>query len=216
MKKISTLLYKDPQDLGRVTTELSPELALILSELDFYLKIDGTSCLVLNGILYVRYDAKLFQKKRGKLITFTREEVLAKLPEGAIACQEPDEKSGHWPHWIPASSDSQQYHAQLEAFAKQKIWVDGTYECVGLKVNSNRHSEEEHYLIPHKGEKVKTNIQLQKGMTGQEVYDFFFNLFSNEFHWEGLVAYHLGAPIAKIRLSDFGLKAPYDKASSLI
>src|SRR5687767_4291097 len=48
-------------------------------------KWDGTCCLIRDGRLFKRFDAK-----RGKV-----------PPAGFVAAQEPDEKTGHWPGWVP-------------------------------------------------------------------------------------------------------------------
>lgn len=59
MKKITTLFKKDPNDLGRVINELSPENAWVLTSGIATRKYDGTACAIINGMLYKRYDAKI-------------------------------------------------------------------------------------------------------------------------------------------------------------
>ena len=65
MKKISTLYKKDPNDLGRVINEVNPENAWVFESGIPTRKYDGTSCAIINGKLYKRYDAKK-DKKTGK------------------------------------------------------------------------------------------------------------------------------------------------------
>jgi hypothetical protein len=85
MKKISTLFKKDPNDLGRVMNEVNPENQWVFDgEGIATRKFDGTAVAIINGELYKRYDVK-----KGR-----------QIPDGAIACQEADEITGHHPHWL--------------------------------------------------------------------------------------------------------------------
>ena len=96
MKKISTLFKKDPKDLGRVINEIDPQNEWALADGRPTRKRDGTSCAIINGDLYKRFDLK-----KGRT-----------LPNGAIPCQDADRVTGHHPHWIPCdeSSPSDKYH----------------------------------------------------------------------------------------------------------
>lgn len=186
MKKIPTLFPKDPSNLGRVLE--GPSLFHI-NELTFRIKVDGTSCYLLDGQPYVRYDAKLIKRKRGKVVkVLTKEEVLLTLPEGSIACQEPDELSGHWPHWIPLL-DQPEYHGQRKGYETSKPTQDGSYECVGPSINDNPHAEDYHLWVYHASDSLVVN-ELKK--------------FFKDFPYEGLVAYKDGVPVAKIRRCDYG------------
>lgn len=61
MKKISTILPKDPNNLGLVIP------GEIMSGIEYFqLKIDGTSVMIKDDILYARYDIKLIINKKGK------------------------------------------------------------------------------------------------------------------------------------------------------
>lgn len=93
MKKISTLYKKDQKNLGRVINEINPENQWVIDgEGIATRKFDGIASAIINGELYKRYDVK-----KGK-----------QAPEGAISCQEPDEKSGHHPHWIKCIRENKQ------------------------------------------------------------------------------------------------------------
>lgn len=96
-------------------------------------KRDGTACAVINGELYARYDAK-----HGKV-----------PPPGAIPCQEPDAKTGHWPHWIKCGRDNPQHKMHFAAFDMLPTWSDGTYELCGPKINTNREQCNEPMLFRH-------------------------------------------------------------------
>lgn len=213
MKKIPTILPKDPNNLKLVTNG-----ELLKGIKYFQLKIDGTSVMIKDNLLYARYDIKLIINKKGKKTFLTKEEVKHKIPIGAIPCQEPDEKSGHWPHWILVD-ENPQFKYILEAFNNMKKSellniVEGTYECIGPKIQGNPHNEEEHLLIPHNHSKLNYKIDFEK--MNENSFEYFKNLFK-DFNWEGLVAYNDKCePIGKIRRSDFDYKNnKFDKASYL-
>lgn len=197
MKKIPTLLPKDPNDLGRV---IPGEIHFSVTH--FAIKIDGTSCLIHEGNPYCRYDVKLFKRKNGKIIhTLTPEELISKLPPGAIACQEPDPKSGHWPHWIPVLETNPEHKYIFEGFSSLENKIDGTYECIGPKIQGNPHNEDSHIWIHHQAKELIFEVEGFK----ESPFETFKNLFET-FPWEGLVAYNENEPIAKIRRSDFGFE----------
>ena len=85
MKKISTLYKKDPNNLSRVINEVAPENKWVIDGDGIATrKFDGTATAIINGELYKRHDVK-----KGK-----------EVHKNAIPCQEPDEVTGHWPHWV--------------------------------------------------------------------------------------------------------------------
>jgi hypothetical protein len=160
--------------------------------------------MIQDGKPYCRYDVKLFRRKHGKIVqTFTVEEVQAKLPEGAIACQEPDMKSGHYPHWIPVIEGNPDQKYIWEGFSSLVNPVDGTYECIGPKLQGNPHGEESHLWIHHQAKELI--FQLKDEDLKETPYETFKTLFET-FPWEGLVAYNGLDPVAKIRRSDFGFE----------
>jgi len=208
MKKIPTIFPKDPNDLGRIING-----TLMNGIQHFKIKIDGTATMIKDGKPYARLDVKIFKRKKGKIINYTRDEIISKLPEGSIACQEPDEKSGHWPHWIPVTENNPSQKYILEGFNNLKNIIDGTYECIGPKIQGNPHGEDKHIWIPHFHEKLKIDIPELKN---EEVFDFFKEFFI-DFPYEGCVAYNeFQEPIGKIRRSDFNYyKYNYNKATDL-
>lgn len=99
------------------------------------LKLDGTSCLVQDGVLYKRYDAK-----KGKT-----------PPAGWLPCEDaPNEHTGHWPGWLPVS-DKPEDRWHREAFQNDRghPYADGTYELLGPKIQGNPYGYVEHFLAPH-------------------------------------------------------------------
>jgi hypothetical protein len=204
MKKISTLFKKDPNDLGRVINEVNPGNEWVPEFGIPTRKFDGTACAIFGGILYKRYDVKLFKKKKGKIIKFTKEQVKSKIPEGAIECQKPDVKSGHWPHWIPCKEEKPEDKYHWIAFDSLPKPIDheydGTYELCGEKIQGNPEKIQGHTLIPHGCEFLFIN-----GYSFEQIKQY---LIDEDI--EGIVFHHKGdhfqGRMCKIRKSDFGIK----------
>jgi hypothetical protein len=229
MKKIPTFFPKNPENLKLVLPD-EPVIDLREDKYKPYFKLDGRACAIINGKLYTRYDAKLLKRKRGKIIKrYTKEEIQQKLPKEAIACQEPDEKSGHWPHWIPCNPKNKDHEYIFEAYEnslkeakkrgnKYEVLEDGTYECIGPKVNANPHNLTKHYLINHRG--VPMNVKLHYPLFNKEwlkdVYEKKdwkklyenFKLLMEFIPFEGVVFWDIekNEPVCKIRKSDYDLK----------
>lgn len=185
MKKISTLFKKDPNDLGRVINEVNPDNEWAFKNAFPTRKFDGTACAIINGELYKRYDVK---KGRG-------------VPDGAIPCQEPDELSGHHPHWVKCSREDKadKYHFQAFdlRFAIGKA-TDGTYELCGPKIQGNPEKFTEHNLIKH-GQDV---LEMPNGYSFEGIQDMLTHI-----DIEGIVFHEIGGSrMCKIRKSDFGIK----------
>jgi hypothetical protein len=196
MEKISTLYRKDPTDLGRVINEVAPENNWVIEGDGVATqKFDGTATAVINGKLYKRYDVKLFKRKRGKIITFTEEQIKAKIPNAAIACQDADEKSGHWPHWVECDRDNPADKLHFEAFDAEKF-EDGTYEFCGEKVQDNPEKITGHKLIKH-------------GSVVLPITDYTYDglrKYLETAEMEGIVFYHkTDGRMCKIRKCDFGI-----------
>lgn len=141
-------------------------------------KIDGTACMIKDGILYKRYDAK-----HGK-----------PAPKNGIACMpKPDPITGHWPFWVPVTDlPEDQYYRD----AYQKIKSDGTYELCGPKINKNPEGYEIHKLVPH------GIIKYPKcPRTFEEIKEFFKGK-----DIEGIVWYRDNGDMCKIKKRDFGMK----------
>lgn len=140
-------------------------------------KIDGTSCLVQDGRLYKRYDAK---KGRTPPTDF--------LP----AQPEADPIAGHWPGWVPVRDDRPDDRYHIEAF--EESLPDGTYELLGPKVQGNPEGFERHTLVRHGAETVEAprNFDALKAWLAERDI-------------EGLVWHHPDGRMVKIKKKDFGL-----------
>lgn len=218
MKKIPTLfkrVFSEDHKTKTITSEITPGCEVVLKgECVPTIKYDGAACAVINGEIYKRYDAK---QKYGK-----------KPPEGAIPCQpEPDPVTGHWPHWVKCEKDNPADKYFLEAYANtlvvrnfQRKYVvekldDGTYEACGPAWQSNPHGYKWNCLVRHGEDKLSESdiLQCLKGATPEEamaLLRFFFRLHV----MEGIVFWHNGEPLCKIKRSDFGLPWPIKKGTA--
>jgi hypothetical protein len=185
MKKLSTLFKKDPNDLGRVINEINPKNQWALKFGTPTRKFDGTSCAIIDGELYKRFDLK-----KGRT-----------LPPNAIPCQEADKITGHHPHWIKCDvkDNSNKYH--FEAFENliklNPTPFDGTYELCGEKVQGNPENIKGHKLIMHGKELLPLiNFDFER-----------IKHFLTVTNIEGIVFHHLtDGRMCKIRKSDFGIR----------
>jgi len=190
MRKISTLYKKDPNDLSRVINEINPENEWVIKREGIPTrKFDGTACSIINGELYKRYDVK-----KGK-----------QVPANAIPCQEPDEITGHWPHWIKCDRNNPADKWHWIAFDKlfsevAPDFIDGTYELCGEKIQGNPEKIHGTELIIHGCEILDDCIDYT--FEGLKSY-----LSDSKLDIEGIVFHHKNdGRMCKIRKSDFGIK----------
>jgi len=151
-------------------------------------KFDGTACMHRDGVLYKRYDAK-----NGK-----------QPPAGAIPCCEPDLVTGHWPHWVPISTEKPEDRWHREGLAwlfdthgqdqSRNPGLDGTYELVGPGISANPHELDRMQLWRHG---IVRPSGVPRDFAG--LRDFLA-----VFQGEGIVFHHPDGRMAKIRRVDFG------------
>ena len=175
MKKIPSLFKRDYDGSRLVYDEVVPEAAWVVAgEGVATRKFDGTCCMVKDGQLYKRYDAK-----KGKT-----------PPSGFIPTQDPDPNTGHWPGWVLVG-DGAEDQWYREAFVGDE--GDGTYELCGPKVQGNPDHFERHVLVSHGRESLsdapRTFAELKAFL---EVRDI-----------EGIVWHHPDGRMVKIKRRDF-------------
>lgn len=188
MKKMSTLYIKDPNDLSRIIEEEfdKDNLWVFDKGVKATRKFNGTSCAIIEGELYKRFDAK----KGGK------------IPDGAIPCCEANLITGHHPHWVKCSrsNPSDKYH--WEAYDSQENLEDGTYELIGKKVQKNAEGVLGcHKLVKH-GLVEYTEWDKESILESVDNLKSFFRLENIE----GIVFHHPDGRMCKIRKKDFGMK----------
>jgi hypothetical protein len=149
-------------------------------------KIDGTSCLIKDGLLYKRYDVK-----KGKT-----------APEGFIPAQDPDLITGHWPGWLIVNTmfpkPEDKWH--VEAWDAMPVAVfDGTYELIGPKVQGNPYHRDKHTLEKHGAWRFDCDVP--RDFEGLKAFLETHNV-------EGIVWHHADGRMVKIKARDFGLTWP--------
>ena len=152
-------------------------------------KWDGTACLVKDGQLFKRYDAK-----HGK-----------PTPVGFIPAQEKaDEVTGHFPGWVPVveGDPGSKYHLETFLYEKSYVTDDWTYELVGPKFQGNPENLPKHLLVRHAGYLI---LGVERTFEG-------IRQFLSESAVEGIVFWrnpeNPDSDMAKIRRKDYGLPWP--------
>jgi hypothetical protein len=144
MKKIASLYQRNYEGDRLIRDEVVPGSEWVLNgEGIATVKIDGTCCLVQNGQLYKRYNAK-----KGKI-----------PPANFVPAQpEADPVTGHWPGWVPVGDGPEdQYHREAWEATRASyqerglLMPDWTYELVGPKVQGNPYEYSSHILYQHGG-----------------------------------------------------------------
>lgn len=181
MKKMRTLFEQD-RDF-KVIPKLRDENYFVISgNFEASIKRDGTSVMIKDNIMYKRYDANANKGRQ--------------VPSNAILCQEEPTPNGSFPVWIPVNqvNPADKYH--IEAFAKQDIWENGTYELCGPAIGSNKEKLDELVLFKHGSEIVEFDE-----VNFEVIKEYLKNNFI-----EGLIFKDTETGLmTKIRRKDFGL-----------
>lgn len=178
MRKIISLFQRNYDGDRLIRNEIVPGAEWVIAgEGIATRKYDGTCCLVRDGKLYKRFDAK---GDRG-------------WPPDFEPAQERDPVTGHMPGWVPVRADwpSDKWH--LEAALPS---VDGTFELCGPKVNGNPEGFAAHTFIKHG---VAELLDCPRTFAGLREYFLTFNI-------EGVVWHHPDGRMVKIKAKDFGLR----------
>lgn len=186
MQKIISLFQRNYDGNRLVRDEVVPGAEWVINgEGIATRKWDGTCCMIEDGILYKRYDAK-----NGKT-----------PPQGFIPAQEPDPNTGHWPGWLTCQEDEPADKYFNEGFlhlceAWQGNPPDGTYELVGPRINGNKEEFGRQEMIRHGSEVIenapRTYAELKAWFANQNI--------------EGIVWHHPDGRMVKIKKKDFGYK----------
>lgn len=192
MRKIISLFQRNYDGDHIVRDEIVPGAEWVLAgEGVATRKWDGTCCMIRDGKLYKRYDAK-----RGKT-----------PPPGFEPAQEPDPVTGHHPGWLPVG-DAPDEKWFREAFARPMAVEsqcslggfmcskdDGTYELCGPKINGNSDHFDGHWLVAHGKSFLKDCprdfLAIREWLIEKDI--------------EGVVWHHPDGRMVKIKKKDFGL-----------
>lgn len=186
MQKIPTLFKRDYEGNRQVYNEPVEGTEWVLAgEGVATIKMDGTACLMKDGLLYRRYDAK-----KGRT-----------PPDGFMPTEErPDPNTGHWPGWVPITGANEDKWHREALKNWQEEWdglpPDGTYELVGPKIQGNLYDRSDHALIPHNSPALvvgppRTFEGIREWLSRHDV--------------EGIVWHHPDGRMVKIKRRDFGL-----------
>lgn len=180
MKKIISLFERNYEGDRLVRDQVVPGAEWVIEGLGVATrKFDGTCCMIRDGKLFKRYDAK-----QGK-----------NPPAGFEPAQDADPKTGHWPGWLPVG-DGPGDKWFREAFESHGSKQDGTYELVGPKLQGNPERYSSHKLIGHGSIKY---------LDAPRTFEALKAWFSDK-DIEGLVWHHPDGRMVKIKKKDFGLK----------
>jgi len=183
MRKIISLFQRNYETDKLVRDEVVPGAEWVLEgEGTATRKFDGTCCMVREGKLYKRYDAK-----KGKT-----------PPANFEPAQDYDEVTGHMPGWIPVG-DGPEDRWHREAF-ERGFHADGTYELLGPKVQGNPERFSEHRLVLH------GSVELPEAPREFERIREFLRYADIE----GIVWHHPDGRMVKIKAKDFGIKRGQD------
>lgn len=185
MQKIISLFQRNYDGDRLVRDEVTPGAEWVVNgEGTATRKWDGTCCMIKDGVLFKRYDAK-----HGKT-----------PPVGFMPAQEPDLVTGHWPGWVKVTdSKEDRYHREgfensLQVYGSPM--PDGTYELLGPKINGNRDSLTAHRLIAHgvdhREDAPRSFFELKTWFADKPI--------------EGIVWHHPDGRMVKIKKKDFGYK----------
>lgn len=187
MKKIISLFERDwDGNRNLVVNQVVPGAEwVVLGEGVATRKFDGTCVKFKDGKLYKRYDAK-----HGKT-----------PPVGFIPAQpDPDPNTGHWPGWLEVLDRPEDIWFN-KAFEENDTtiadYTDGTYELCGPKIGGNPEDFDHHIFVPH------GIVQLPLAPRSFEGLKYFFEA---DPKIEGIVWHHDDGRMAKIKMSDFGVK----------
>ncbi len=134
MKKLISLFQRNYDGDRLVRNEVVPGAEWVLAGEGLATrKFNGTCCMVRDGALFKRYDAK-----HGKT-----------PPAGFEAAQEADPITGHLPGWIPVGDGpDDRWHREAWAHHDRNL-PNGTYELCGPKIQGNPEQFTEHRLVHH-------------------------------------------------------------------
>lgn len=185
MKKIISLFQRNYDGDRKVRNEVVPGAEWVAAgEGKATFKWNGTSCLIRQGKLYKRHDAK-----NGKT-----------PPPDFIPAQDPDPVTGHWPGWLPVGDGPEdQWHREAWDYWKSKCVCrsqcdDTTWELIGPKVQGNPHKAESHILVRHGA------LEVEAPRNFDELRDW---MKWQPEGFEGVVWHHSDGRMVKIKKSDF-------------
>lgn len=199
MKKIVTLFQRNYETDRLVRPEIVPGAEWVLNgEGVATVKIDGTSCLVRDGVLYRRYELK-----KGKA-----------PPPNFFAAQDADVFTEDTPGWVPVGDGPEdRWHREAWDYAQTHSpgLRDWTYELVGPKVQGNLYHLAMHELRPHGWPLIEGPIvyRLEANRTFESIRTYLMNhAIEGIVWWRDVNLVDLACDKVKIKSRDFKLQWP--------
>ena len=196
MRKIPSLFIRNFETNGLARNEVTIGCEWVVDgEGLATIKLDGTACLIQDGALWKRYDAKT-----GRV-----------PPKGFLPAQEaPDPVTGHFPGWLkvgPGPEDRWHREAleEVRVVTPEILEADGTYELLGPKVQGNPYGRNHHTLIRH-GSMRFLPTEPPRDYAGLQA-------FLKTCCHEGIVWHHPDGRMAKLKRVDFGFPWPNPKGT---
>lgn len=183
MQKVVSLFKRDYEGTRQIYDEVVEGAEWVINgEGVATEKIDGTSCLIRDGMIFKRYDCK-----KGKEAP----------PNFEPAQEEPDPTTGHWPGWLPVHDADPQDKWHIEGLKNSPRDIsNGTYELIGPKIQGNKYRGNTHILRMH-GDVILLGVP--------RTFDSLREYFEANPQYEGIVWHHLDGRLVKIKRRDFGL-----------
>jgi hypothetical protein len=184
MQKIISLFQRNYDGDHLVRNEVVPGAEWVLAgEGVATQKVDGSCCLVRDGMLFRRYEIKPGGKSPEHFEAVAGDPVTGKI-QGWVAVGQSADDRWHRAAW-----------EDLDNTGGQPL-ADGTYELCGPKVNGNPEGFGGHHLIGHGCIRL-----LDCPRTFDEIKAYLAPL-----DIEGIVWHHPDGRMVKIKKKDFGLK----------
>jgi hypothetical protein len=192
MKKIPTVLVRDPDDRAHVVDEVTPGCEWVLAgEGVPTRKYDGT-CMMLDA------DGKWWARREVKA---------GKAAPANFVPEDHDEVTGKTQGWEPVEQSSfAKFHTEaLEVLIIPLETPVGTYELIGPKINGNPEGSEQHYLVAHdQADVVFPDHGLSRSINQIKAQAEQMGLFG----YEGIVWHHPDGRMAKLKARDIPAALP--------
>lgn len=188
MRKIPTIFERDwDGDRSRVIASRVGEAAWVFAgEGHATRKLDGTSCLVSEGMLYRRHEVRPGKKTPPDFWEIEYDDMSGKHIGWVPVGDGPEDK------WHREAFDREQEHGGL---------LGGTYELIGPKVQGNPEGAIHHELVAHTSSGLRLEDVKPVPRTFDGLHDFLASV-----NIEGIVWHHDDGRMAKIKKRDFGLR----------